>query len=198
MRRVLTISVAAVSLLSLVSCGSSGRELRDPPTGMTAPAPTTTTVQTSTLPSGTFSVSSPTIAFGGEIPTTYTCRGDDKSPPIQWASVPAGTVELALVVASPGETDTTFRWVVTGLDPAVDHLDEGASPPGTEQANSFGRAGWTGPCPKVGEVDDIEISLYALTQPLTISPGATTAQIVTALGAGSARRAVMTATSTGS
>ena len=43
------------------------------------------------------SVSSPAFAAGAAIPDRFTCEGDNRSPPLRWSGVPAGTVEVALV-----------------------------------------------------------------------------------------------------
>lgn len=46
-------------------------------------------------------VSSPAFTAGAAIPQRFTCDGDNRSPPLGWAGVPAGTVEVALVVDDP-------------------------------------------------------------------------------------------------
>lgn len=49
----------------------------------------------------TFTLSSPAFQNGGAIPRRYTCDGDDISPPLAWAGIPAGTKSLALIVDDP-------------------------------------------------------------------------------------------------
>jgi phosphatidylethanolamine-binding protein (PEBP) family uncharacterized protein len=46
-------------------------------------------------------VSSPAFAAGAAIPQRFTCKGDNRSPPLAWSGVPATTVEAALVVDDP-------------------------------------------------------------------------------------------------
>ncbi len=104
-----------------------------------------------------------TVAWapGGKIPSTYTCEGEDISPPLDWQSLPQGTGSLALIVEDPDAPDPAApqtiwtHWVLynlpaeerSGIPEAARHL-----PPGTlEGRNDWGRTGYGGPCPPVGE-----------------------------------------------
>ena len=53
----------------------------------------------------TLSLTSPAFAEGGEIPTRYTCEGQDVSPPLAWSEPPGGTKSLALIVDDPDAPD---------------------------------------------------------------------------------------------
>ena len=61
-------------------------------------------------------LSSSAIADNGTIPARYTCRADDVSPPLLWQGVPAGTVELAVVVRDV-DAEGFVHWVIAGLPP---------------------------------------------------------------------------------
>ena len=106
----------------LAGCGTSGRTLRDPVPGATAPprktSSTTSTAVLQAVPQGLSIVSSAWTA-GGEIPLGYTCDGQNVSPPLSITGAPEGTVELVLLVTdqdAPG-----FRhWVVAGISPGRD------------------------------------------------------------------------------
>jgi len=104
-----------------------------------------------------------TVAWapGGKIPSTYTCEGEDISPPLDWQSLPQGTASLALIVEDPDAPDPAdpqtiwTHWVLynlpaeerSGIPEASRHL-----PPGTLQGkNDWGRTGYGGPCPPIGE-----------------------------------------------
>ena len=109
-------------------------------------------------------VSSPAFTAGAAIPPRFTCEGDNRSPPLSWAGVPAGTVELALVVDDPDAPRGTYvHWVVVGLDPASTELAEAAVPPDARQLpNSAGKAAYTGPCPPGGPAHHYRFTVYAL------------------------------------
>ena len=108
---------------------------------------------------------------GGVIPSTYTCEGGDISPPLDWQRLPPSAVSLALIIEDPDAPDPAdpqtiwTHWVLYNLPPednfglpeAVRHL-----PPGTlEGKNDWGRTGYGGPCPPIGEHRYMH-KLYAL------------------------------------
>ena len=104
---------------------------------------------------------SPAFTAGQPIPKKYTCEGGDASPPLSWASVPAGTKSLALIVDDPDAPDpdaprmTWVHWVVYNIPASASGFAEGVSsgglPPGAvEGPNDFGRVRYGGPCPPVG------------------------------------------------
>lgn len=106
-------------------------------------------------------LSSSVFSPNGEIPKRYTCDGDDISPDLQWAGVPAGAKGLALIVDDPDAPDpaapkmTWVHWVLYNIAPSAAGLPEGVSPnalpTGTKQAlNDWKRTGYGGPCPPVG------------------------------------------------
>ena len=108
-----------------------------------------------------FALTSPAFAAGGEIPTRYTCEGDDISPPLAWSVLPGGTKSLALIVDDPDAPDpkapkiTWVHWVLYNLPPSADGLPEGvparALPAGTREGlNDWKRPGYGGPCPPIG------------------------------------------------
>jgi Raf kinase inhibitor-like YbhB/YbcL family protein len=109
-------------------------------------------------------VSSPAFTAGSAIPQRFTCDGDNLSPPLGWSGVPAGTVEVALVVDDPDAPRGTYvHWIVIGLDPANTKLAEGMVPPGARQVrNSAGTAAYTGPCPPGGSPHHYRFTIYAL------------------------------------
>ncbi len=109
----------------------------------------------------------------GEIPTRYTCEGEDLAPPLAWSDAPAGTASLALIVDDPDAPDpaapkmTWVHWVVYDLPPSTTHLPEGgALPAGAHSGlNDWKRTGWGGPCPPIGR-HRYFFKLYALATPL--------------------------------
>ena len=106
-------------------------------------------------------LSSDAFAPGGEIPIRHTCEGDDLSPALQFAEVPAEARSLVLIVDDPDAPDpanpqrTWVHWVLYNIPPGTPGLPEGVSddqlPAGTGQGvNDWGRLGYGGPCPPIG------------------------------------------------
>jgi Raf kinase inhibitor-like YbhB/YbcL family protein len=110
-------------------------------------------------PNATFKLTSSAFANGGEIPTKYTCDGQDVSPPLAWSGIPANAKSLVLIVDDPDAPDpaapktTWVHWVLYNIPPSASALAEGAGqlPAGTlHGVNDWQRAGYGGPCPPVG------------------------------------------------
>lgn len=114
-------------------------------------------------------LTSSAFAPQGDIPSQYTCDGPDRSPPLAWSGVPAGTRSLALVVDDPDAPDpaapkmTWVHWVVYNIPPATTGIETDAAwPAGTYQGfNDWQREGYGGPCPPIGRHRYVH-KLYAL------------------------------------
>ena len=93
------------------------------------------------------------------------------SPPLQIAGVPAGTVELLLVVTDPA-ANGYVHWAVAGIDPVTSFWAEGSVPNGAVQGrNGAGSVGWTPICPPAGETHTYDFALYALSQRSGLTDG---------------------------
>lgn len=106
-------------------------------------------------------ISSTAFQPAGEIPSQFTCQGQDLSPPLQWQGIPPGTRSLVLIVDDPDAPDpkapkmTWVHWVLYNLPPETGGLPKGATtadlPAGTlEGVNDWQRTGYGGPCPPIG------------------------------------------------
>lgn len=106
-------------------------------------------------------LASPAFVQNGTIPAQYTCEGADRSPPLVWSGVPAGTKSLVLIVDDPDAPDpaapkmTWVHWVLYNIPPDAGGLPEAAAqaalPAGTlEGINDWKRTGYGGPCPPIG------------------------------------------------
>ncbi|UXI66378.1 YbhB/YbcL family Raf kinase inhibitor-like protein [Tahibacter amnicola] len=106
-------------------------------------------------------LTSSAFEHNGAIPVRYTCEGDDRSPPLAWTGVPAGTRSLVLLVSDPDAPDpaapkmTWVHWVLYDLPADCTGLPEGvastALPAGTREGiNDWQRTGYGGPCPPIG------------------------------------------------
>ncbi len=122
------------------------------------------------------------------IPVTYTCDGENISPPLSWASVPQGTQSLALIVDDPDAPSGTFvHWVAFNLSPTMSSLSEGASTSGSQDTfgtpgtNSFRKSGYGGPCPPKGKPHRYFFNFYALDSMLGLKSGASKADVEKAM-----------------
>jgi hypothetical protein len=107
------------------------------------------------------SLSSSSFKHQGEIPTKFTCEGQDVSPALSWSGAPGGTKSLALIVDDPDAPDpaapkmTWVHWVLYDIPPTAQGLSEAVRndglPKGTREGmNDWKRAGYGGPCPPIG------------------------------------------------
>lgn len=105
---------------------------------------------------------SPVFSHNGQIPSQYTCQGDDISPELGWSNVPENTRSLVLIVDDPDAPDpkapkmTFVHWVLYNIPVSSTGLSEDISPQklpqGTlEGLNNWNRTGYGGPCPPIGE-----------------------------------------------
>lgn len=120
-------------------------------------------------------LSSSAFEDNGLIPITYTCEGENISPPITISEVPDGSQSLVLICDDPDATTdpkgpghTYDHWVVFNIPPDVTGFGPDAVPTSASVGlNSTGQAGYTGPCPPTGEHSYI-FRLYALDTVLNI------------------------------
>lgn len=105
------------------------------------------------------------------LPSRYTCRGVDESPPLRWRGVPAGTKELILFAMNlrPAEGRLFFDWAVAGIDPKLESLSPGSLPPGAIPGRaSTGKRSYS-MCPSGKET--VAFALYAVPKQLGAKPG---------------------------
>ena len=104
-------------------------------------------------------IKSTAFTEGGNIPSRYTCEGNDISPPLTWEGVPDNAKSLVLIVDDPDAPDpaapkmTWVHWVLYNIPPDTTGLAEGVTslPAGTaEGINDWKRTGFGGPCPPIG------------------------------------------------
>ena len=127
---------------------------------------------------------SPEFSDGANIPTRFTCEGENVSPRLEWSGVPAAAQSLALVVSDPDAPGGTFiHWVLYNLPPQTTGLPEGMpaterlSGGGSQGRNDFGRIGYGGPCPPPGKPHRYIFTLYALDLAPDLPPGLNAARL---------------------
>ena len=125
----------------------------------------------------------------GEIPARYTCDSVDRSPPLSWSDLPAGTESLVLIVDDPDAPDpaaparTWVHWVLINLPPSISGLSEAASPlpsGALSGLNDWQRTGYGGPCPPIGR-HRYFFKLYALDARLALRGRPTKADVEQAM-----------------
>lgn len=136
----------------------------------------------------TLSISSNTFKDGGQIPSKYTCDGQDISPQLSWSEPPTGTKAFALIVDDPDAPSGVFtHWVLFNLPADTRQLAEGVPglpqlPNGALQGkNDFGKVGYGGPCPPRGPAHRYRFALYALDKPVDLKAGAAKKQVLDAM-----------------
>jgi Raf kinase inhibitor-like YbhB/YbcL family protein len=115
-------------------------------------------------------LTSSAFADGGDIPSKYSCDGEDVSPPLAWDGVPADATALVLIVDDP-DARGFVHWVAFDIPTTTSELPEGASasdPSLRQGTNSFGKAAWGGPCPPSG-THHYRFRLLAVRQPLGLA-----------------------------
>jgi phosphatidylethanolamine-binding protein (PEBP) family uncharacterized protein len=194
-RRVAAVVGIATVVVLLAGCGTSGRTLRDPSPGATAPArkadssTTATTaavvattpavIDTAPTPVAPLSIESPAWPAGESIPVEFTCQGTSTSPPLTIAGVPEGTVELVLLVRDIDD-DGYLQWVVAGISPGDASFPAGSVPAGAQRLYNDGDVtAWRAPCPPAGSGrHTYEFTVYALSEPSGLSTASSRAAIV--------------------
>lgn len=138
---------------------------------------------------GGFTLESAAFKAGGKVPRQFTCDGNDISPALSWHGAPAGTESFALVCDDPdAPVGTWVHWVIYGIPATATALPEGVAPTPTlpdrsrQGTNSWKRIGYGGPCPPLGKAHRYIFKLYALSEMLTLGPGASKQELQGAMG----------------
>lgn len=118
-------------------------------------------------------ITSPAFTHNEKIPAKYTCDGEDKSPPLKIAGVPANALSLVLISDDPdAPMGTWVHWLVWNLEPSVVEISENTVPSGgVEGTTSWKRTGYGGPCPPSG-IHRYFFKIYALDCKLDLKPRA--------------------------
>ncbi|HET9459577.1 MAG TPA: YbhB/YbcL family Raf kinase inhibitor-like protein [Sphingomicrobium sp.] len=116
---------------------------------------------------------------GQPIPSVHSCDGADRSPALNWDEPPPGTKSFALVMDDPDAPSGTFHhWGAYDIPPTARSVPAGHAM-GKQSINSFGRSGYSGPCPPQGHGPHrYQFKLYALdVENLNLAPDAIVEQL---------------------
>ena len=145
-------------------------------------------------------LTSPAFTDGQRLPAKYTADGANVSPPLAWAWHPSAhdTSEWALVCDDPDAPGGFVHWLVYGLAPEITSLPEGlprdkslTSPVCLQGVNDFGKIGYSGPAPPPGNLHHYRFTLYALSAPTGLPPGADEGRVIRAIEKNEITRATL-------
>jgi Raf kinase inhibitor-like YbhB/YbcL family protein len=131
-------------------------------------------------------VASKSFTDGQPMPQNLSCDGPDVSPDLQWSAAPAATQSYAIVVTDTDAAGFT-HWLAYDIPASTRDIPEGASTPSkrldqaAEGDNSFGHAGYGGPCPPEGNPHHYVFQVYALDVNPRLTAGQSTAQVMAAM-----------------
>ncbi len=117
------------------------------------------------------------IAFedGGNIPSKYTCEGEDINPPLEVDNLPEETKTLAIIVEDPDAPNGTFdHWLAWNIPPE-NPIEENRTA-GITGTNSAKKTGYYGPCPPSG-IHRYFFYVFALNESLDLKEGADKQQL---------------------
>ena len=133
-------------------------------------------------------ITSPSFAEGQPIPSQYTCDGENVSPALSWDQIPPAAKAFTLICDDPdAPAGTWVHWVLYDLPATNRALPEGIEPTAQlptgaiQGRNDFRQSGYGGPCPPPGTSHRYFFKLYALDGTLGLKPGATKADVETAM-----------------
>ncbi len=138
---------------------------------------------------GAVNITSEAFSNMGEMPTRFTCKGNNVSPPLAFSEIPPNAKSLVLIVDDPDAPDpkapkmTWVHWVLYNLPADTKALAEGAQilPKGTlEGLNDWRQPGWRGPCPPIGR-HRYFFKVYALSERLPEMKSPTKADVLKAM-----------------
>ncbi len=123
-------------------------------------------------------ISSPAFDNSQPIPAKFSCQGVNVSPLLAWSGIPSRAKSLALITEDPDAPSGTFyHWVLYNMQPSLTGLPEKVPTTaevagvGTQGNSSFGRTGYSGPCPPPGKAHRYYFTLYATDLDPTLPPG---------------------------
>jgi len=177
MRKSSTILSVAVITLLLIGCTSRPQPVAQQPSPADKPNDN----------NGGIKLTSSAFKEGQPIPATYTCKGVNISPPLEWSGMPKTARTIAIIADDPDAPSGTWvHWVLYNLPADIIGLVENLPPTeslkagGLQGKNDSGRIGYDGPCPPSG-THRYFFKIYALDAELPLKAGATKAEVEKAM-----------------
>lgn len=120
----------------------------------------------------------------GNIPSKYTCDGENINPPLYISDVPQEAKALVLIMDDPDAIKPAGKvwdhWLVFNIPVDTKDIPEDQQPVGVAGINSRQNLTYGGPCPPDGE-HRYFFKLYAIDIELTLPEGSTKPEIEKAM-----------------
>ena len=131
-------------------------------------------------------LSTPSFENQGNIPTKFTCDGENTNPGLVFEDAPESTVSFVLIMEDP-DVPKSIRpdgmwdhWVVFNIPPETQSIDEASVPPGVVGLSTRNENAYGGPCPPDRE-HRYFFYLYALDTMLDLSDKSTKRDVLNAI-----------------
>ncbi len=168
------VASSSLAIFALISC--SREVIVDPLSPESPPAFVTMTLESSAF------------GNGDDIPSVYTCDGENVSPPLRWLGAPLDAKAFALLVDDPDAPKGVFsHWILYNIDAEITELSSDIPPSamlengGIQTKNGFGTIGWAGPCPPSGQRHEYTFFIYALPAPIELAADASREDLAKAI-----------------
>lgn len=126
-------------------------------------------------------IESSAFSHEGQIPSKYTCDGDNSNPPLSLSEVPSKTQTLVLIMEDPDVPQSIRKdgmwdhWLVWNIPPTVKEIGEKWKSDGVLGKNTGGTNSYQGPCPPDKE-HRYFFKIFALDTTLVLDPATMTKQ----------------------
>lgn len=126
-------------------------------------------------------ITSTAFEHNTQIPSKYTCDGDNSNPPLTIEGVPETAKSLVLIVDDPdAPVGDWVHWTVWNIPSTTKEIAENSVPQGIQGTTDFGTISYGGPCPPSGS-HRYFFKLYALDSELDLPSTAKKADIEKAI-----------------
>ncbi len=131
-------------------------------------------------------IASTAFVEGGQIPSKFTCEGQNINPELHFEAIPSQAKALVLILDDPDVPEFVRKdrmydhWVVFNIPSTTVHVPEDSQPPGVAGKNTSGSLSYIGPCPPDRE-HRYFFKLYALDKLLDLEEGATKTEVERAM-----------------
>lgn len=121
-------------------------------------------------------LTSPAFEHNGQIPSKYTCDGEDLNPPLSISGVDPNAKSLVLIMEDPDvpkhlrEDGMWNHWIKFNIPIDINTVEEGIEPQGRGGKGTSGNIEYHGPCPPDGEHRYL-FMLYTLDAELDLKEG---------------------------